>query len=91
MEPQEDGEQVHEPVGICQRCGKTFIDVFDFQEDVLPDYVPLRLIEYRETNESTLGEWCSRACFIEEIHHDPQSIIRRVTSISPKSRQPNAR
>ena len=79
MEPHEELQPEDAEIGACQRCGTTFPDVYDFQGAILPDYVPLRLVEYRERNESTLGEWCSRACFLDEIMHDPQSITRRVT------------
>jgi len=79
MEPHEELQPEDSEIGTCQRCGTTFTDVYDFQGDVLPDYVPLRLVEYRERDESTLGEWCSRACFLDEVRNEPQSIIRRVT------------
>lgn len=56
-----------EMTGTCSFCGKTFIDVFGYPGDVLPDYVPVRLIEHGEEEEITLGEWCSRGCFISDL------------------------
>jgi len=68
----------HEPIGTCQRCGRTFVDVFDFQGGLLPDYLPLRLVEYRGGEEATLGEWCGRDCLLDEVTQDPVSVIRRL-------------
>ncbi len=80
MEPAEQPEHIDEPDGICRRCGNTFVDVFDFQGSILPDYVPVRLAEYRRGDETTLAEWCSRACLLDEITKDPHSLIARIAS-----------
>ena len=71
-------ERDSEGTGICQRCGKTFVDVFDFQGDVLPAYVPVRLVERQEGEDTILGEWCSHSCFLDEAHRDLESMTKRI-------------
>lgn len=67
-----------EGTGICQRCGKTFVDVFDFQGQILPTYAPVRLVERRDGEETILGEWCSHSCFLDEAHGDLESMTTRI-------------
>jgi hypothetical protein len=91
MEPYEEPQPEDASTGTCRRCGTTFIDVYDFQEAILPDYVPVRLAEYRDGNETTLAEWCSRTCFLDEVAKDPQSLIREVRSAPLGTTQRDAR
>ncbi len=62
-----------ETSGRCRLCGKTYVDAHGFLGDVLPEYVPVRLIKYGETEETTVGEWCSQLCFTNDLARHVQT------------------
>lgn len=76
-------ERTIDDVGRCCHCGRTFVDVPDLQGELLPGNSPLRLTQYRQGAETTLGEWCSGECFQRDIGHHPWAATTRVSSTQP--------